>query len=100
MAASSDLLLVGFHAESHTKRLEFIKQLVAASVNVLGFGDEMDILIDVHVMADQDPLKTLQRRTVGDDHLVLVELHFLLAPRIEYRDTGAAVIEQHIFKIV
>ena len=31
---------------------------------------------------------------------MLVELHLLLALRIEYRDAGAAVIEQHIFKIV
>jgi len=51
---------------------------VGAAVNVLCLGYEPNLFIWIDIVLDQDSFKGLKGRPIANQHLVFVELHFLL----------------------
>ena len=73
---------------------------VCGTVNVLGFGDELDVLATHHVVPSKNPLEGLEILAIESQNLVLVELHFHRDSRIQNRHTRATSINQHLLKVV
>ena len=86
-------------AKSHLKLLELTRKDVAAAVNMLGFSDKADVFIWIDVVLDQDLFEGTQWLSVSDDHLVFIELNFLLLGWIQDSDARATVVEYHFLEI-
>lgn len=87
-------------AESVGQLIELFEEDVAAGVDMFGFGDEFDPFVGIDIMADEDFLELAERGSVDDEHFVFVKLDFLAFGGVEDRNSGATIIEEHLFKVI
>src|SRR5262245_8533402 len=73
----SRLLVAAVHSEGHCQLFEPLGEAVAGGVDVLGFGDELQLVLAADAEAVKDRLIRRERFAIDDEQLVLVELNFL-----------------------
>ncbi len=79
---------------------EITSEHIGAAVHVFGFGDKADTIVWVDIVLDQYTLEGFQRGSVANQHLVLIELDFLLFARVQHGNAGASIVEYHLFKVI
>lgn len=66
---------------------------------MVALGDHLHPVISVETLAAEDPFEGCPIRAVGNQQFVLIKLDLQRRRWVEHSDTGAAVIEQQVFKI-